>query len=254
MKYIYGPVPSWRLGKSLGVDLISGDKICTFDCAYCQLGKTVRHLIKRSIYVPTLEIVNELESLLDLDIDYITLSGTGEPTLASNLGEVISEIKKRFKRPVAVLTNSFLMHEPQVRSELALADKVVAKLDAPTEALFHVINCPSQGVSLEMLVTSLIKFNKEHPGKLALQMMFMPQNKDFAKEMAELAKKIAPIEVQVNTPLRPCPVRPLIQPELVKIRDMFKPLKAFSVYEVEKVTVKPLDEKETRKRRPAGVR
>ncbi|PIS28753.1 radical SAM protein [Candidatus Saganbacteria bacterium CG08_land_8_20_14_0_20_45_16] len=253
MRYIYGPVPSWRLGKSLGVDLISGEKICTFDCCYCQLGKTVRNLIKRSVYIPTSEIVKELESLPDVELDYITLSGTGEPTLASNLGEVISEIKKRFKKPVAVLTNSFLMHEKKVREELALADKVVAKLDAPSEQLFREINKPSPGVSLEMIVSSLKKFNQEHHGKLALQMMFMPQNKDVAKEMVALAKEINPIEVQVNTPLRPCPVRPLIQPELAKIRDMFKPLKAFSVYEVEKVNANPMDEAEIRKRRPAGV-
>ena len=97
MKYIYGSVPSWRLGRSLGVDLISGEKVCAFDCIYCQLGKTVRHLIKRGVFVPTSAIIKELESLPALDIDYITLSGTGEPTLAANLGEELSEIKELFK-------------------------------------------------------------------------------------------------------------------------------------------------------------
>ncbi|NQU18036.1 MAG: radical SAM protein [Candidatus Saganbacteria bacterium] len=251
MKYLYGPVPSWRLGRSLGVDLVSGVKTCTFDCVYCQLGKTVRHFIKRQIFVPTLEIVKELENLPEVEIDYITLSGTGEPTLASNLGEVIAEIKKRFKKPVAILTNSSLMHEKQVRNELALADLVVAKLDAPNEEVFRKINQPSHGVSLDMVVGSIKNFIAENPGKLALQIMFVPQNKEYAKDLAALAKRINPVEVQVNTPLRPSPIKPLPPEELEKIKELFRPLKAYCVYDINRFTTKPIDENETKKRRPA---
>jgi len=250
MEYIYGPVPSWRLGRSLGIDLISGEKSCSFDCIYCQLGKTVRHIIKREIFVPTAEIIKELESLPQLDIDYITLSGTGEPTLADNLGEVISEIKKRFKNRVAVLTNSSLMHDPQVRRELGLADLVVAKLDAPNETLFRKINQPTNGTTLGLVVNGIKQFNEEHPGKLALQIMFVPQNREFAKDIAILAKEIKPVEVEVNTPLRPCPVKPLSPEELSKIKEMFKSLKVYSVYDVKRPEIKPMDEIETRKRRP----
>jgi wyosine [tRNA(Phe)-imidazoG37] synthetase (radical SAM superfamily) len=250
MKYIYGPVPSWRLGRSLGVDLISGEKACTFDCIYCQLGKTVRHIIKREIFVPTSRIVEELESLPKMEIDYITLSGTGEPTLAANLGEVITEIKKRFQNRVAVLTNSSLMHERQVRKELSLADLVVAKLDAPNEKIFRIVNQPTNGITLNMIVEGVKKFNKEFPGKLALQIMFVPQNKDYAADLAALAKQIDPVEVEVNTPLRPCPVKPLSYEELSKFKELFKPLKVYSVYDVERPEIKPMDERETRKRRP----
>lgn len=250
MKYIYGPVPSWRLGKSLGVDLISGEKTCTFDCIYCQLGKTVRHIIKREIFVPTSEIVKELKSLPQLEIDYITLSGTGEPTLAANLGEVISEIKKRFKNSVAVLTNSSLMYEREVRKELSLADLVVAKLDASNEKIFRIVNQPTNGISFSVILEGIKKFNNEFPGKLALQIMFVPQNKEYAADLAALAKEIKPVEVEVNTPLRPCPVKPLPPEELSKIKELFRPLKVYSVYDVERPETKPMDEIETRKRRP----
>ena len=257
MKYIYGPVPSWRLGRSLGIDLISGENICTFDCIYCQLGKTVRHIIKREIFVPTSAIVKELESLPELEVDYITLSGTGEPTLAINLGEIISEIKKRFKNRVAVLTNSSLMHDHQVRKELSRADLVVAKLDAPNEEVFRVVNQPTNGITLHMVIEGIRKFNEEYPLKLALQIMFVPQNKKYAADLAALAKEIKPVEVEINTPLRPCPpageagpVKPLPPEELTKIKELFKPLKVYSVYDVKRPETRPMDEKETEKRRP----
>ena len=250
MKYIYGPVPSWRLGRSLGVDLISGEKTCTFDCIYCQLGKTVRHIIKRGIFVLTSEIVKELESLPEMELDYITLSGTGEPTLATNLGEAISEIKKRFKNRVAVLTNSSLMYDPQVRKELSLADLVVAKLDAPNEEIFRIVNQPTNGITLHMVVEGIRKFNEEYPLKLALQIMFVSQNKEYAADLAALAKEIKPVEVEINTPLRPSPVKPLSPEELTEIKELFKPLKVYSVYDVERPETRPMDERETEKRRP----
>lgn len=254
MKYIYGPVPSWRLGRSLGIDLISGDKACSFDCIYCQLGRTIRHIIKRQKFVPTAAVLAEFDALPKVGIDYITFSGTGEPTLAANLGEVISEIKKRFKTPVAVLTNSSLMHDPQVRKELSLADLVVAKLDAPNEDIFRIVNRPTNGINFQMIVQGITKFNAEYPGKLALQMMFVPQNKDYAVQMADIAKKIKPIEVEVNTPLRPSPVKPLSKEELLKIKDLFKPLKVYCVYDVKKPEVKPLDIVQMKKRRPKESR
>ncbi len=240
------------MGRSLGVDLVSGDKTCTFDCIYCQLGSTIKHLTKRDIFVPTAEIVKEIESLPSLEIDYITLSGTAEPTLAANLGEVILEIKKRFNKPVAVLTNSSLMHDPQVRKELSLADKVVAKLDAPNEEIFRKINRPAQGITFDMIVDGIIEFNREYPGKLALQVMFMYANIDQAETIAKLAKEIGPIEVEVNTPLRPCAVRPLPPEELQPVKRFLEPLKVYSVYDVKRPAVQPLDLKKTKMRRPEG--
>ncbi|MFH1710355.1 MAG: radical SAM protein [bacterium] len=252
MKYIYGPVSSWRLGRSLGVDLVSGDKTCTFDCLYCQLGITIRHLIKRDIFAPALEIFKELESLPPLDIDYITLSGTGEPTLAANLGEVIMEIKRHFNKPVAVLTNSSLMHDPKVRKELSFADKVIAKLDAPNEEILRKINRPTNGITFDMIIEGIKKFNEEYPGKLSLQIMFMYANIDKAKAIAKLAKDIGLVEVEVNTPLRPCAVRPLPPEELQPVKSFFEPLKVYSVYDVPRQAVKPFDLKKTKMRRPEG--
>ncbi|MBN3033870.1 MAG: radical SAM protein [Candidatus Saganbacteria bacterium] len=253
MKYIYGPVPSWRLGRSLGVDLVSGDKTCSFDCVYCQLGKTVRHYIKRQLFVPIAEIVEELESVPRLNIDYITLSGTGEPTLALNLGDAIEKIKGHFTKPVAVLTNSSLLHDSQVRKELGAADLVVAKLDAPNEEIFHRVSRPSGGITFHMIVDGIKRFNQEYPGKLALQMMFVPQNKEHAAAMARLAKEIGPVEVQLNTPLRPSPVKPLTVEELAEVKKIFLAAgleRVYSVYDVERPETRPLDESETRRRRP----
>jgi len=117
-KYIYGPVPSWRLGSSLGIDPLSAkDKICSFDCIYCQIGKTTIHTKKRKVFVSAEQLIEELKSLPPVDIDYITFSGRGEPTLAKNLGEMIAEVKKIRKEPVAVLTNASLLYDKEVRED-----------------------------------------------------------------------------------------------------------------------------------------
>jgi len=249
-KYIYGPVPSWRLGRSLGVDLVSGEKACPFECIYCQLGKTISHSKERRIFNPTEEIVKELESLPPLEIDYITLSGTGEPTLALNLGEVILEIKKRFKFPLAVLTNSVFISDTAVRKELSPADLVVAKMDAVNDETLAMINRPAERTLFDDIFKGIKAFGAENPGKLALQMMFMPQNKRYAPLLASLAKQIAPAEVQINTPLRPCSVRPLPPEELAEIKKLFKPLKAYSVYDTPRPGTTPMDIEQTKKRRP----
>jgi len=126
-KYIYGPVPSWRLGSSLGIDPLSKDgKVCSFDCLYCQLGETKFLTDERKKFVPGEEVIGELDSLPTLKIDYITFSGMGEPTLASNLGQMIKAIKKIRKEKIAVLTNSSLMHREDVQKDLFCADFVVA--------------------------------------------------------------------------------------------------------------------------------
>lgn len=207
----------------------------------------------RRLFVPTAAIIKELESLPRLNLDYITLSGTGEPTLAANLGDVIEKIKGHFSKPVAVLTNSSMLHDPQVRQELSLADLVVAKLDAPNEQVFKSINQPTNGITFHMIVDGIKRFNKENPGKLALQMMFVPQNKEYAAAMARLAKEIGPIEVQLNTPMRPSPVKSLTAEEMAEIKVIFLAAglaKVYSVYDVKRPETSPMDEMETSKRRP----
>jgi len=250
MKYFYGPVYSWRLGNSLGIDLISGEKNCTYDCIYCQVGKTKRFGIEREVFVPTSAVIEQFEKLPKIDIDYITFSGTGEPTLALNMGEVILELKKRTKAKIAVLTNSTLMWKSDVRKELSCADIVLAKLDAPNEVVFNVINKPVEGITFHKVVEGVKIFAKEYPSKLALQVMFVSENKSYANDIAKLSKEIGPIEVQINTPLRPSDSKPLKADELKTISNMFKPLKVLSVFDAETKEVKPLDNDATSMRRP----
>jgi wyosine [tRNA(Phe)-imidazoG37] synthetase (radical SAM superfamily) len=248
---IYGPVPSWRLGKSLGVDLLSSEgKTCPFNCVYCQLGRTSYSLTERREFVSITRLAQELKSIKGLDIDYVTFSGMGEPTLASNLGEAIKLVKSTLPFPVAVLTGSSLMMNKELRQELALADTVVAKLDAPNEELFQQINRPASGLRLKDIVSGIEKFRQEYNGKLVLQMMFIAANMNHARELAKIAESLSPDEVELNTPLRPCAVPPLSPQEMETVEREFTTLKAVNVYKSSKPEVTPLDIKQTLKRRP----
>ena len=250
LRYIYGPVPSWRLGASLGIDPISGkDKICTFDCAYCQLGKTIKFTDERRIYIPVDRIIDEISSLPPVKIDYITFSGRGEPTLAENLGKMIKAIKTLRREKIAVITNSSLMCKEDVREDLLLADFVIAKLDAYSQQSLEAINKPINGIAFDMILEGIKQFRPEYKGKLALQIMFINENKNNARELVRLAREIEPDEVQVNTPLRPCGVKPLSKEEISQIKEYFKGINVISVYEGEKKKVKSISEKETLRRR-----
>ncbi len=249
---IYGPVPSWRLGRSLGVDLLSTEgKTCSFDCAYCQLGRTIHPLVERKEFVTLSRLAEELKQVKRVTADYITFSGVGEPTLAVNLGEAITLARSVLGLPVAVLTNSSLMTGEDVRHDLSLADVVVAKIDAPDEETFRQINRPFVKYRLQEIIRAIKLFREQYKGNLALQMMFISSNKDCAKEMAEIAEKLQPDEVQINTPLRPCAVRPLSPEVIAPISAEFSSLKnVATVYEAPRPEVNPLDLKETLKRRP----
>ncbi|MCK4904694.1 MAG: radical SAM protein [Clostridiales bacterium] len=248
--YIYGPVPSWRLGSSLGIDLLSQkEKICNFNCVYCQLGSAVKYTVERKIYVPVGKVIEELESMPNTKIDYITFSGRGEPILAKNLGEAIKAIKLSRKVPVAVLTNSTLLYNDEVKKELSLADFVVAKLDAFSTESLQEINRSAKAIKFKSILEGIREFKKGYQGKLALQIMFIEQNKKHASEIARIAREINPDEVQINTPLRPCRVNPLPKQELDKIKTYFEGLNVVSVYEAEIKKVKPVSNKDTLKRR-----
>jgi len=175
----------------------------------------------------------------------------GEPTLASNLGEAIGMVKSVLGFPVAVLTNSSLMAREDVRQELSLADVVVAKVDAPSEKLFRQINRPVIGCTLDEILNALQLFREEYQGRLALQMMFLEANKGYAPEMARIAKRLSPDEVQLNTPLRPCAVQPLAPEDMSIIRQAFSGLRGVvTVYEGQGPEVTPLNREETLLRRP----
>lgn len=249
-KYIYGPVPSWRLGDSLGVDLISREeKACTFDCVYCQIGPTRVRSEEREVFVPTKLVLDEIKSLPDLKIDYITFSGRGEPTLARNLGETIREIRKIRQEKIAVITNSSLMGRKDTREDLALADLVMAKLDACCEAPFLKINKAVEGVTFDKILKGIKEFKSGYKGRLALQIMFIEDNKKCAGEIARLAKEIDPYEVQINTPLRPCGVEALSIEDINKIKVYFEGMSVISVYDAKKRKALSINKEDTLRRR-----
>jgi wyosine [tRNA(Phe)-imidazoG37] synthetase (radical SAM superfamily) len=252
---IYGPVPSWRLGCSLGIDLVSQDeKTCSFDCAYCQLGRTLHHTRERREFVSINRLQEELVKLPQLTMDYVTFSGSGEPTLALNLGDAIVLAKKSLAAPVAVLTNASLLSSASVRTALAQADKVVAKLDAPTEPLFYAINKPVEGITLAKVVAGLEAFRAEYRGILALQIMFFSANQKLHWEMAELARKVTPDEVELNTPRRRCRVEALPEEAFREIKEAFQDMNSHCVYDSAHRAVVPLDIEATRLRRPTESR
>ncbi len=249
---IYGPVSSWRLGRSLGVDLVSTKgKTCSFDCIYCQLGRTVHPLVRRREFEPMSHLAQELETVKNIVVDYVTFSGVAEPTLASNLGQAIELVKSVLGLPVAVLTNSSLMPREDVRHELGQADVVMAKVDAPNGELFRQINRPKIESTLDEILQAIRLFREEYRGKLVLQMMFVEANRGYAPEMARIAEELSPDEVQINTPLRPCAVKPLTSEQIAAIRQEFTSLKGVvTVYEALKPKVTPLNIEETLRRRP----
>jgi len=248
---VYGPVPSWRLGRSLGIDLLSTDgKTCSFDCIYCQLGTTLYPLAERREFVSFNQVKTELEAVKGIEADYATFSGVGEPTLASNLGQAISIVKSTLHLPVAVLTNSSLMPREDVRRDLAEADVVVAKVDAPEEELFRRVNRPFGGYSLDEILQGIKLFRENYQGKIAIQMMFVEVNKRYAKEMAEIARSLSPDEVQLNTPVRPCGVEPLSPPEMAAIKEEFQNLNVVEVYDALTPEAIPVNAFETLRRRP----
>jgi wyosine [tRNA(Phe)-imidazoG37] synthetase (radical SAM superfamily) len=251
MKIVYGPVPSWRLGRSLGVDVLGGTrKRCTFDCTYCQLGPTPPGPVLRDAWVDPDVLADELRATRGIRVNYVTFSGLGEPTLASNLEELIRVARELRKSPVAVLTNASLIGNPDVQRALNLADFVIAKVDAQDEEVLLQVNRPRIPCSAAGVIQGIRGFRAGYEGRLALQMMFVAANAGQAEALAALARSVRPDEVQLNTPLRPSPVRPLSPSDMAAIAQVFRGLSVVQVYEARRVSVVPLDRAKTRHRRP----
>lgn len=252
MNPVYGPVPSWRLGKSLGIDpQCSSEKECPFDCIYCQLGKTINKTIERRKYIDEKGLSEALENIDSSGADIITFSGTGEPTLASNLPVLLKEVRRKSGLPVAILTSAALIGSDRVRKELKDFDKVVLKFDAPDEETFQKINQPHQSLRLADIEKGIKEFRRQYSGKLSIQTMFVRENKKLSGALAEKIREFDADEVQLDTPLRPCAVPPLDREEMKEVEKSFSGMKFISVYRKEKPSVKAFDIKETRKRRPA---
>ncbi|MCK4914342.1 MAG: radical SAM protein [Planctomycetes bacterium] len=205
--YLFGPVPSRRLGLSLGVDLVPF-KTCSLDCVYCQLGRdTTEKTTKRKEYVPIELVLGELKKKIDdgLNADFITLSGSGEPTLNLKLGELIDEIKKITNIPVAVLTNGTLLIDKGVRAACAKADVVLPSLDAGDEETFQKINRPHSDVNIEKLVKGLCAFRKEFDGQIWLEVFLLDGFNTEPEQIAKIRKLVELIEpdkIQLNTAVR----------------------------------------------------
>ncbi len=226
-KHLFGPVPSRRLGMSLGIDLIP-HKICTLNCIYCECGATTTQTNERKEYVPVDEVYRELSDFFqnNPDPDYLTFSGAGEPTLHSRIGEVIRFTKKlRPTIPVAVLTNATLFGDAEVRGELMEADLVLPSLDAATDLALRRINRPRRSLNVKDYVDGLVKFRKEFKGEIWLEILILPGYNDGEQNLEalkEAVRMIHPDRVQLNTLDRPGAVQGLLPARRSQLQEISK--------------------------------
>jgi wyosine [tRNA(Phe)-imidazoG37] synthetase (radical SAM superfamily) len=204
---VYGPVDSWRYGRSLGIDPIGSVSTCSFNCVYCQLGDIEHQIAQRKIFVPTAQIQSDLQPFTPWNVDIITLSGSGEPTLALNLGEIVRMIKATTTKSVAVLTNGSLLSDPAVRADLAIADQVAVKLDAITPQQLQRLNRPVLNLTLTRILAGFKQFRPVYTGHFAIQTMLLAPWSELEQSLyiAEM-RELAPDEIQLNTPKRPKPL------------------------------------------------
>jgi wyosine [tRNA(Phe)-imidazoG37] synthetase (radical SAM superfamily) len=206
--YVFGPVPSRRLGRSLGIDLVPL-KTCTYDCIYCQLGRTTHQTLERKPYAHGKVVIRQLQeklSALSAPPDFITFSGSGEPTLNSRIGAIIEEVNRLTPIPVAVLTNGSLLHLEAVREALLGADVVIPSLDAAHSSLFRLINRPHPSLNFSQVIEGLKKFRKQYTGEIWLEIMlcrgFNDENQHIERLRVEI-EKIGPNRTHLNTVVRP---------------------------------------------------
>jgi wyosine [tRNA(Phe)-imidazoG37] synthetase (radical SAM superfamily) len=229
-KYLFGPVPSRRLGRSLGID-VTPFKTCSFDCVFCQCGCTTKLATARGEFVPFEEVCTEIARWLKEDgvVDCITFAGAGEPTLYSRLGELIDFIKARTKIPVIVLSNGTLLHRIAVRDELLKADVVKVSLSAWDDASFKKINRPAPGLSFEQVLTGLRDFRAEFYSELWLEVFLMEGVNSLPEQVRKIAAAaagICPDKVHLNTAVRPpaeVAVRPVAKEKLESFCNFFTP-------------------------------
>ena len=206
-KCTFGPVPSRRLGMSLGVDIVPF-KTCTYDCIYCQLGRTTKKTITRAEFIPIDRILSELHGVLKNGpvIDYLTLSGSGEPTLHDGIGTLIQALKREFDYPVAVLTNGALLHDPEVAQSLLPADIVLPTLAAEGETLFQCVHRPHPSLHFETVVNGIITFAKLFRNSLWLELFLLDGVNAVdgtVRSMKEIVDEIQPQKIHLNTTTRP---------------------------------------------------
>ncbi|WP_089609887.1 radical SAM protein [Dehalobacterium formicoaceticum] len=213
-RYHYGPVRSRRLGRSLGVDVMP-HKTCSLDCIYCECGATSLLTLERKEYLPTQEIIDDLDQYLKKgpELDYITFAGSGEPTLHSGLGKIINFLKEKYPQfKVAVLTNATLLNDPMVIDDLQKADLVVPSLDGVSTQAFEKMNRPAANITPETIISGIKNLKENFSGEIWLEIFIIPEINDSEEELAlfkETIEKLGIKKVQLNTLDRPGAVEEL---------------------------------------------
>lgn len=206
-KYVFGPIPSRRLGRSLGISPIP-ERTCNHTCVYCQLGRT-RHLVNdRRLFFPPADILAEFEMFQQRQVDYdvVSVVGEGEPTLYLGLGELLLGLKRRTTKPLAVITNGALLADPAVRADLQHADLVLPSLDAYDQDSYRAVNRPHGRLDYEKSFAGLVEFSHTYRGQVWLEVMLMDGVNDDPVSLERLANRVAQVRherVYVNTPVRP---------------------------------------------------
>ncbi len=229
-EHTYGPVPSRRLGRSLGVDLVPM-KTCNFNCVYCQLGPTAELTTERAEYVPADEVVAEVRRKLESGVrpDYVTLGGSGDPTLHSCFGDIARRIREFTDVPLALLTNGGLFYQPEVRAECGALDLILPSLDAGDEETFRIVNRADIHLTLAMLVDGLAALRREFDGQIWLEVFIVDGMNSSDTQVARIKSqidKIKPDRVQLNTAVRPPAEQGVRSPSterLEEIREMLGP-------------------------------
>jgi wyosine [tRNA(Phe)-imidazoG37] synthetase (radical SAM superfamily) len=225
---VFGPVASRRLGRSLGIDVVPY-KTCTFDCVYCQLGRTTRQTIERRAWFTLDEILADVRSGLDARPDYVTIGGSGEPTLYADIGALIASLKSLTTTPVAVLTNGSLLWRTDVREALQQADVVIPSLDAADEVAFQVVNRPHEALSAEQVWQGLVEFQRSHRGAYWLEVFLIDGPSSAEPRVSQLVERVSQLGadcVQLNTVTRPPAeswVAPVPPARLAEIAQAFAP-------------------------------
>ena len=233
-RYIFGPVLSRRLGVSLGVDIVP-HKICTFDCVYCECGRTVEYAPERREFYNAAGITAELDKIMETrpDLDYITFSGGGEPTLNLSIGKIIGHIKESYPGyRLALLTNSSLLNVPGVIDEIKNCDTILPSLDAVSQQVFEKINRPVSGILVGSIIDGIIRLRESVKAEIWVEVLVVPGINDTDNELAllkETLERIAPHRIQLNTLDRPGAeewIRPSCIEDLDRIKDFMSPLNA----------------------------
>lgn len=238
-EFVYGPVSSWRYGKSLGINLLGKVKrICTFSCIYCELGpfsiKEQKELYEseRKVFVETEKLIHEFKKFIYKDFDVVTFSGAGEPTLAKNIKEVQEKIKEIVKdKPIILLTNSSLLYLKEVRKDILNFDIIDCKIDAFDDGILKKVNRPIERINIEKIFYGIEKLNEDFKGKLHIQIMVTNVNLDQIEKISKFVLKINPDEVHLNTPTRAPWKKPIPKETLLPLKKYFKNLKVRTPYD-----------------------